>query len=463
MKFNAVLIQVFVTLAFMMAGCGSSVDSSSPYSLTTSPAPTNAAPKPSQKIPVNSAPTQFGFHEIPGLTNVIDVSFSRGIKCALTESKKVYCWNHRISDQKGQLEATEVLGAAGASSIATYNGTACALMPNAHVACWGFVSTLLFDPQLHYDANGRLIGPQVKLSAPREIPGLEKVRSLFSRDSKICAVLEDGVAKCWGDNRYMQVNTSTNVDHVAGSSDPHNLPKIDRPLTVDLQKGEKTEWIAMTGGMTYFFSADKGPIPFILEHLHSQGCSIPAGSTLGCNRFMRPGLSPRFPGSIEQVRFSELGDHLPADTVKIVETMHAETEHSYRGIKNYSTDPDEFYGCLLDSHGTARCRTIADRIATAYDEPNYSTWTRFENVRDIETFNGKTCVAELSGALRCYGSTSKIENPLITSKSGELIFNDVKKIVASVEDNYVCVVHQNGKVSCAGNEFGLWWSFVANP
>ncbi len=129
--------------------------------------------------------------------------------CALTADGAVECWGDNRYGQlgdgtrKGSYTPVAVSGlASGVEQIAAGEGHTCVLLRNGSVQCWG------------KDSSGQLGDGDFKLSkVPVAVSGLPgPVRSLSAGGFHTCAVTMDNNLWCWGDNGRGQLGNMTHDD-----------------------------------------------------------------------------------------------------------------------------------------------------------------------------------------------------------------------------------------------------------
>ena len=98
--------------------------------------------------------------------------------------------------------ATRGSGSSGVvvTAIAAGEGCACALLPNGTVECWG------------YGGYGGELGRNGTMSdavTPVAVTGLTDVTAISVGGSSACALLTNGTVDCWGDNEFGQLGNGT--------------------------------------------------------------------------------------------------------------------------------------------------------------------------------------------------------------------------------------------------------------
>src|SRR5262249_8597724 len=121
-----------------------------------------------------------------GTFKQVAAGFTHG--CALDDKGAVTCWG--TGDWATKNGAFAKPGVTGATYVVTGDRHACIVTKNKKVQCWGL-----------NDAGQLGIEPDAQPhNKPVDVPGVEGVVKLVAGQSATCAVLEGGVATCWGGN-----------------------------------------------------------------------------------------------------------------------------------------------------------------------------------------------------------------------------------------------------------------------
>jgi alpha-tubulin suppressor-like RCC1 family protein len=144
---------------------------------------------------------------VDGLTGVVAVSAGSTNTCALLADQSVWCWGDNIHGGLGGGTAlanvassatpVKVEGITAATAISVHE-TACALLIDHTVACWGRNETGTLG-------NGSLTDSSV----PVPVTGLANVTGIVTGDTHTCAALADGTYACWGNDQYGQLGDGT--------------------------------------------------------------------------------------------------------------------------------------------------------------------------------------------------------------------------------------------------------------
>ncbi len=150
---------------------------------------------------------------VPGLTHVTRLAAGGYHTCALINGGTVTCWGNNHYGQLGTTTnngtdtanrtPTPVPGLTHATQFATGATHTCALIDDGTVSCWGSNG---------YGSLGTTTnnGTNTANPTPTPVPGLTHATQLATGEFHTCALIDDGTATCWGNNHYGQLGTTTN-------------------------------------------------------------------------------------------------------------------------------------------------------------------------------------------------------------------------------------------------------------
>lgn len=113
--------------------------------------------------------------------------FDGGVACWGTASGGVMQSSKRPEDRRTHVPPRLVSKTKDAVAVALDTNSACVLMKDGTVRCWGVNSSLVLGPQ-----RDEVVG------TPREIEGVHDVVRLFLRGAAACVIHRDLTASCWG-------------------------------------------------------------------------------------------------------------------------------------------------------------------------------------------------------------------------------------------------------------------------
>lgn len=207
---------------------------------------------PNGDVPPGELPPADSFVEVKGT----DVVVSDSIACALTLERKIVCWapgGYQSTVRWNALgkNAIEIPTPVPAKQLSAGYDSACALLDDGSVRCWGQVrgntgggtasspeegETVLVaalpkaeSVSVGYEkacalAAGRVYCWDLDTSTATEIPGITDAKAV-SMGNFGCAVRVDGHVMCWGDNDYGGVGVAPgNTDQLV--PDPVEVPGI---------------------------------------------------------------------------------------------------------------------------------------------------------------------------------------------------------------------------------------------
>jgi len=130
--------------------------------------------------------------------DIISISAGSEHTCALSTNGEAKCWGNNNYGQVGdstttnRKEAVNIVGLAKVSTIGTGFSTTCAVTNESRVACWGW------------------IGLQDYSTSPHEVDTFgNNLAEIAVGGDHICALTNDGIVKCLGENEYGQLGNGT--------------------------------------------------------------------------------------------------------------------------------------------------------------------------------------------------------------------------------------------------------------
>lgn len=144
---------------------------------------------------------------VVGLSEVLEIASSGGSACALLHDETVSCWGGGVGPQPvdgGTWESYTPVAIPGLSSVMELAGGdehACARLVDGTVQCWGA-----------NDVGQLGDGTTIDRYTPVLVQSLSNVVQIAAGDRVSCARLGDGTVKCWGSNRCGSLGDGTTID-----------------------------------------------------------------------------------------------------------------------------------------------------------------------------------------------------------------------------------------------------------
>lgn len=176
---------------------------------------------------------------VKGVNDAVEVATGTSATCARRSTGAVQCWGADVYGQLGDGSAdaedcgdgstcspspVEVAGITDAVDLSVGGDQACVVHRDRSVSCWGanLGGTLGTGTG---SATCSILGTDLQCAKrPAKVPGLTDVASIAVGMIGICAVLNNGEARCWGSNAFGSVGDGTNT-----SPDTCKLGELEQP------------------------------------------------------------------------------------------------------------------------------------------------------------------------------------------------------------------------------------------
>jgi len=375
--------------------------------------------------------------------------------CALLEDGAVRCWGSNHYGQLGDgtdVDSTAPVGVIGlpgpARAISLGSKYSCALVAEGGVWCWGS------------NGSGQLGDDTTEdLKTPAPVTGLDgEVRALSAGDWHICAVLDGGRVRCWGENTHGQLGDGTRVDRGAPVA-------VGLDIEVALVASGSHHTCAMSaagelrcwGWNLYSQLGPEGPGPFDtpqrVEGLEAPARTVSAGGSHTCATLEGGGLVCMGHNS-----YGQLGDggnrHLDTPTA-VVELGAAS-----------AVSAGDSHTCALLESGGVRCwgmnnyGALGDGTTDGSNLP-VDVLGLGAGTLLLSAGGHHNCALSAAGGLQCWGSngagqlgdgtTDRSSSPVDVTGLG----SGVIAVSAGGSGTHTCAVTQAGQVKCWGyNSYG---------
>lgn len=146
---------------------------------------------------------------VSGVSSAVAITVGRNFSCAVLAEGHVKCWGSNILGQLGNARApwfpssaVVVSGINTATAISAGLFHACALLRNGKLRCWG----------LPVPFAGKDATPQGAHRTPKEVQGISDTKEISAGGHSACAILQDKRVMCWGANYGGQLGNGTSND-----------------------------------------------------------------------------------------------------------------------------------------------------------------------------------------------------------------------------------------------------------
>jgi alpha-tubulin suppressor-like RCC1 family protein/predicted RNA-binding protein with TRAM domain len=156
----------------------------------------------------------YQFSRVPSISGATKVATGWDHTCAIVALGAVKCWGANATGQLGDgttttsRRAVAVLGVSGAIEISAGRGFTCIVLNSGAAKCWGDNS----QKQLGNNSSATFSTTAV------DVTGIATANKVAAAQYTACVILSDTTVKCWGDNRYGQVSNGGTVSPITTPS-----------------------------------------------------------------------------------------------------------------------------------------------------------------------------------------------------------------------------------------------------
>ncbi|MBI2061726.1 MAG: hypothetical protein HYT87_18450, partial [Nitrospirae bacterium] len=310
---------------------------------------------------------------VTSLTNAVSISPAiLSYSCAVISDGTVKCWGYNGSGQLGdgtnsdKYTPVAVSTLTGAVSVTTASGagggSSCALLSDGMVRCWG------------YNYHGQLgDGTTVNTTTPVAVSSLTGAVAINGGEYYICALTSDGTVRCWGYNGYGQLGDGTTT----------NKPT---PVAVS----------SLTGAVAV--SAGNG-----------QTCALLSDGTVKCWGFGQYG---QLGDGTTANRLTPTAVSMPAGNLAVISPNLHESTASGAPARPFrqGVAGGQYHTCSLVSGGTIRCwgRNLNGQLGegSTTDSILPVAVSALSSAVDVASGEAHSCSLLSDGTVRCWGSNS---------------------------------------------------------
>ncbi len=385
------------------------------------------------------------------LPNIQHIAGGIDFTCALVQGGRVYCWGKNTKGQLGNGTTidshvpTPVINLGGVAVAVVAGGShACALLQGGAVRCWG--------------ANGDgQLGDGTTRDSPRPVRVINlggKAIALAAGATHTCALLQDGSVRCWGNNWYGQLGDGTTRNR----SRPVRVANLGgRAVAITagyihtcalLQNGSARCWGNNRFGQLGIGSLAQQTTPRPVANLGGQAVAIGAGSFHTC-ALLKNG-SVRCWGS----NFAgQLGDGTWSTRLTPVSVVHL-------GGKAKALAVGGSFTCALLEAGRVRCwgrngsGQLGNASTTDRNRPVSVLGLR-DRVRQIAAGGDHACAVLEDRTARCWGSNTfgQLGNssPAASSMPRHVLGLPRQAVAVAAGGFHACALLEDGSLRCWGS------------
>ena len=353
-----------------------------------------------------------------GEPTIVSVSVGENSACALLADTTVRCWGNNYNGELGdgtfidKASPQVVPGLSGVTSLVMGARHVCAAITGGAVKCWGWN----IDGQLGNSIDADADTYPDNSSTPIAVTGLTGVISLSTGSRHSCAVFTGGTVKCWGMNNFGQLGNSIDAN-------------------ADTTPDNSATPIAITG-LT-------GVVSLSLGDYHS--CAVITGGTVKCWGYNSNG---------------QLGNAIDANTDTYPD--NSSTPIAVAGLTGVvSLSLGYEHSCALLTDSTVKCwgynyyGQLGDGTTTNSSLP--VAVPALTGVATLIVGGYSSCAVLPGGAAKCWGRNKKglLGNGTTTDSSSPVSLTGFGNVVVlSVGPDFSCALLVSGSVQCVGDRWG---------
>ncbi len=411
--------------------------------------------------------------KVSGVSGAVEVASGFDHNCALLESGKVSCWGHNDIGQVGNgkayidvvlddsfiAEPGEVDSLDDAISISSGNGFSCAVREAGGISCWG--SNLLGQ----LGSGGAPVSP-----SPVSVAGIDDAIGVATGVEHTCAVREGGAVYCFGLNIHGELGdgqrdlyTSGQVK-VAGIDDAASIFASRTHSCVLHSNGEIScwgrNWKGSTGDAA---TGDAPPVPIKIDGIDN-ATYLATGDLLSC-AILESGRITCWGGIVTNDFIeNEDGQISPIPTIPPIPQWLSPLD--LESFKKLTVGGSHL--CILDQDNIISC--VGVNLFGQLGKGEFGDTLNFElasvsnidDAIDISVGSQHSCALHESGEISCWGrnhfgqlGTGEAQVGSHSAVPQRVIGITDAIAVAASTTNITCALHENGEVSCWGqNDFG---------
>ena len=397
------------------------------------------------------------------LVGVKELALGYGHSCALLDDKSVKCWGTNEVGQLGQ--AAETVSSAypvvvplesgfGVSALDAGYGHTCAANESGQVRCWGW--------NVYGQVGSATAG---RFSAtPVEIIGLSDVKALSLGEAHTCALQKNGDAKCWGNNSLGQFGNGVEAVNRGYQLTPSTVVELDTVQSVAsgylfscalLEEGTAKCWGNNEFNQLGNQSATSSQrFPSFIET--NTGAPFAAISQLALGYSHACALSEA--GTVHCWGDNDMGQLGIGNTTASATPKQISTTYLPSGVLSIAAG--HAHNCAVISGGGVKCwgynefSQLGGSNSTANRTSPTTGISDLSNVNSLALGRAHSCALLFDGTVKCWGNNDygQFGDAQLTSNFQPVAVNGVANVKQLVSGHaHLCALHNDGNVTCWGS------------
>jgi alpha-tubulin suppressor-like RCC1 family protein len=394
---------------------------------------------------------------VSGLTDAVAITAGGNHTCAIRRGLTAVCWGANADGQLGDnsqaLSATPqaVQGLGTIVQISAGSGHTCAIRADTTGWCWGANGA----GQLGNPIATRSLEPVPVMNQPTT--QLDNVVEIVARYAHSCALFDDGLVSCWGDNTWGELARGS-----AGGHDAQPLPVINLGTAISLGPATNHgvhECAIQDNATVHCWGAnDQGQLGKGTTSA-TEASPVAVASLTGAVQ-----ISVGFQDSCALLANGGAkcwgnNDHWQLGSTTTSPDAAATPVDSFSvGVRALSVDAGTSHTCAVADDGSVRCwgSNGSGRLGdgTTAGRPIQAPVLNLSNARAVSAGGSHTCALFGSGTVVCWGSNTYGQlgngtSTFNTAPAASPLLVPVATAVAS-GGNHTCALLSNGTVKCWG-------------
>jgi len=401
--------------------------------------------------------------QVNGITNAVAVTTGGTHSCALLSGGAVSCWGyHGFGEITTSNLPVVISGIDTAVAVAAGSGFTCVVLGSGSVRCWG--------ENVYGQLGDGVVGLKSFTSTPVVVKGINTAATISADGSSACALLNNGNVQCWGQNVDGRLGYAGRVDQ---STTPVTIGGINDAVAFSVSNGNcaliGNGDIKCWGGSMDWASI----VPAIHDAIAIEGrCIVRSGGSVQCWTGAVATPVTTIPGISSAIAVSQncalLGNgavqcwgNNDAGQLGDGTTISSETAVAVTGITNATAVSGGGYtNCARLSTGAVQCWGSNQFGQLGNGTTVWSSIpvnvTGINDAVQISTGGNYGCAVLGTGSVKCWGHNDlgQLGNGTVNDSALPVSVSGISNAVAiSLGNGGGCAVLGNGRVKCWGDNF----------